>query len=70
MAEKKLKEYIVSFRIPKDQATIVSKMLVDQPILGVKSVNQFFRKIGRDHLAGRLAYKNPEHASTDTDIMD
>lgn len=70
MAEKKLKEHIVSFRIPKEQAAIVTKMLADQPILGVKSINQFFRKIGRDHLAGRLAYKNPEHATVDTDVLD
>jgi hypothetical protein len=68
MAEKTLKEHIVAFRIPKDQAAIVTKMLADQPICGVKSVNQFFRKIGRDYLAGKMAYKNPEDAIEDTDI--
>lgn len=68
MAEKTLKEHIVSFRIPKGQAQQVEKMLTEQPIIGVKSVSQFFRKLGRDFLAGRLNYKNPEDLLVDTDI--
>jgi hypothetical protein len=68
MADKTLKEHIVSFRIPKDQAAIVEKMLQDQPIIGVKSPNQFFRKIGRDFLAGRVAYKNPQDMLVDSDM--
>ena len=67
MAEKTLKEHIVSFRIPKEQAAIVERMLQEQPIVGVKSPNQFFRKIGRDFLAGRVAYKNAEDMLVDSD---
>lgn len=68
MAEKALKEFIISFRIPKEQATMVEKMLQEQPIIGVKSPNQFFRKIGRDFLAGRVAYKHSEDMRVDADI--
>lgn len=68
MADKTLKEHIVSFRIPKDQAAVVVNMLKEQPIIGVKSINQFFRKVGRDYLAGRVTYKNPQDMLVDTDI--
>jgi hypothetical protein len=58
MADKTLKEHVVSFRIPKAQAEIVERMLRQQPVSGVKSVNQWFRKVGFDCIAGRVAYKN------------
>lgn len=70
MGEKNLRECIVSFRIPKSQADTASKMLADKPVLGIRSTNQFFRKVGLDFLAGRLTYKNPEHASVDTSVVD
>lgn len=66
MAEKSLKEYIVSFRIPKEQAAIVDKLLDESPIIGVKSPNQFFRKIGLDFLAGKITYKNPSDVLLDS----
>jgi hypothetical protein len=69
MGDKTLKSHIVSFRIPKDEAYIVSKMLEGQPITGVKSVNQFFRKIARDYLAGRVSYKRPEDMLADSDLV-
>jgi len=69
MAEKTLKEHIVSFRIPKGEAQQVEKMLASQPIGGVKSVNQLFRKLGRDFLAGRLSYKNADDLLLDSDIL-
>jgi hypothetical protein len=68
MADKNLKEHIISFRIPKDQADLVQKMLEDRPIIGVKSVSQWFRKVGRDFMAGRMTYKNPQDLLVDTDI--
>jgi hypothetical protein len=52
-----LKEYIVSFRISKEQ-----------PIIGVKSVSQWFRKVGCDYITGRVTYKNPEDIRADFDI--
>jgi hypothetical protein len=69
MADKTLKEHIISFRIPDDQAELVIKMLREQPILGVRSPNQFFRKLGLDFIAGRLAYKNPEDYYSDTTLL-
>jgi len=69
MADKPVKQHVVSFRVPEEQATTVKKMLAAQPIMGVKSVNQYFRKIGRDFLAGKLTYKNPQDAYVDTDIV-
>ena len=68
MADKTLKEHIVSFRIPKAQADIVERMLQEQPISGIKSVNQWFRKVGCDCLAGRMAYKNPADMMMDPEL--
>lgn len=68
MADKTLKEHIVSFRIPKEQAAIVERMLEEQPIIGVKSVSQWFRKVGCDCIAGRVAYKNPQDMLTDAEL--
>jgi hypothetical protein len=65
MADKTLKEQIVSFRIPKAQAEMVEHMLVEQPISGVRSVNQWFRKVGVDFVAGRVVYKNPSDQRVD-----
>lgn len=68
MAEKSLKEHIISFRIPKSQADIVERMLQEQPIIGVKSVSQWFRKVGCDCIAGRVVYKNQEDMLVDCDL--
>jgi hypothetical protein len=67
MADKTLKEHVVAFRIPEAQAQQCEKMLADQPIVGVKSINQLFRKIGRDFLAGRLSYKNQDDSRIDSE---
>lgn len=68
MADKNLKEHIVSFRIPKAQADIVERMLQEQPIIGIRSVSQWFRKVGCDCIAGRVAYKNPQDMYVDCEI--
>ncbi len=68
MAETKvLKQRIVAFRVPEAQALQCEKMLAEQPIVGVKSINQLFRKFGRDFLAGRLCYKNEDDLRIDFD---
>jgi hypothetical protein len=67
---KRLKNHIVSFRIPKSEAVIVEKMLSDHAVLGVRSVSQWFRKVGRDRIAGRLAYKDEGYANVDSEICD
>jgi hypothetical protein len=65
MADKVLKGHIVSFRITDKNAETIEKMLQDEPIVGVKSVSQWFRKIGMDCLAGKVTYKNPEDMLVD-----
>lgn len=68
MPAKTLKECIVSFRIAKHEAETVDQMLKQQPILGVRSSNQFFRKIARDFLAGKIVYKNADDMRVDSDL--
>jgi hypothetical protein len=65
MAEKTLKDQIVCFRITEEQAGAVRKTLEKQPVLGIKSVHQFFRKLACDFLSGRMAYKDPEDVLVD-----
>jgi hypothetical protein len=68
MGDRTLKQFIVAFRIPKEEADAVKERLKSQPITGVNSVHQFFRKVGRDCVAGRLGYKNAEDALVDTEL--
>ena len=68
MSDKVLKDHIVAFRIPKDQATVVTAMLQETPIMNVRSINQFFRKIGMDYVAGKMTYKNPGDAVVDASV--
>lgn len=65
---KTLKEHIISFRIPKAQADVVEKMLEEQPIIGIRSVSQWFRKVGCDCIAGKVQYKNPQDMLVDGEI--
>ena len=65
---KPIKQHVVSFRVPEEEAQTVKKMLAAQPICKVKSANQYFRKIARDFLKGKLTYKNPGDAYVDTDL--
>jgi hypothetical protein len=72
MADKKkkqLKSYMVAFRITENDAELIARILESQPITGVDSVSQYFRKLGRDFLAGRLVYKNPNDMLGDTDLV-
>ena len=67
MSEKLRKEHIVSFRISNEQHESLTRMLEEQPIVGLKSVNQFFRKVGRDFMAGKIVYKDPQDLLEDID---
>ncbi len=65
---KEVKPKVISFRLTQAQH---GKMVTDidkAPIVGVKSENQYARKIVRDFLAGKLVYKNPNDRLMDTDI--
>lgn len=66
--EKVLKEHIVSFRISTEKAKLIQEALEKQPIVGVKSVNHWFRKVGMDLLGNRLAYRRKEDAFVDSDL--
>jgi hypothetical protein len=45
-------------------------MITEQPIVGVKSLNQFCRKAVCDFLAGRMHYDETKRLRVDSDILD
>ena len=56
---------VVSFRLTKRDADALGDFLRRTPILGVKSVNQFARKIMMDFRDGKLAYRDPADMDVD-----
>lgn len=60
---------MVSFRILRAHADLIEKRLRERPIVGVKSVNQWFRKVGLDCLSGRMTYKNSADMLVDSDFL-
>lgn len=67
-AEKALRPTVISFRITDDQTKALTENFEKDLPLGVRSTNQYGRKILADFLAGRLVYKNPKHREKDLDI--
>jgi hypothetical protein len=65
MSDKSIKQRVISFRVPQEQAHRVETMLKDNAVLGVHSVNQYFRKIAQDYLDDRMVHKNPPDALID-----
>ena len=65
MAEKSLKNCIVSFRIPQEQNAAAIKYIEDKGVLHASSVAKFFRKIGLDLITGKLAYVDEKDMRTD-----
>lgn len=50
---------VVSFRLkPKEQRQL-TKALSENPVIGVRSKNQYARKLVQDFLNGSLVYLNP-----------
>jgi hypothetical protein len=67
-AEKLLRPTVISFRITEEQTKkLVENFEKDAP-LGVRSTNQFARKVLVDYLAGRLTRKNSKESGRDLDI--
>lgn len=69
MSEKINKNKVISFRVPESASKDCSDRLVDKPVWGVKSVNQFARKLFLDFAAGRLSYANEEHYGMDAEMI-
>lgn len=50
------KERIISYRIPAASSTELEKLSVNPKVVGIRSANQFARKLTLDFLSGRLVY--------------
>lgn len=66
--EKSLRPTVISFRITEAQTEKLHENFENDSALGVRSSNQYARKVVADFLAGRLVYKNPEHRKRDLDV--
>lgn len=54
--EKQIKERVVAFRLPETLAIELDKQAQSSMVVGIRSGNQFARKLVIDFLAGRLHY--------------
>lgn len=59
---------VVSFRITEDQTEKLGKVFDQDAPVGVRSTNQYARKVMSDFLAGRLTYKNVADRKKDLDL--
>jgi hypothetical protein len=59
---------VVSFRITDEQTKKLGEIFDRDGPVGVRSTNQYARKILSDFLANRLVYKNPVHRKKDLDL--
>ena len=64
-----IKPTVVSFRITDKQEKTLDAIQDRDPVINIKSRNQYARKIVSDFLAGRLVYKNAKDRLTDLDSM-
>jgi len=67
--ESNVKPTVVSFRITAKQQKTLDAVQDRDPAVGVKSRNQYARKVLVDFLAGKLAYKNLKDKLGDADSM-
>lgn len=56
------------FRIHPETYKKLQQAMSTQKVIGIKSLNQFGRKIISDFLDGRLVYTKPEFASQNPDL--
>jgi len=66
--ENESKSQLIIFRVRAAAGTKLEQMLQERKIVGIKSSNQYARKILTDFLEGRLAYANPDHALLNPDL--
>jgi len=64
------KHNIVMFRLKTETLRNMGEVLTREPIIGVRSTNQFARKIVKDFMEGRLVYTNPKFSLADTELLD
>lgn len=67
--ESNVKPTVVSFRVTVKQQKMLDAIQERDPVVNIKSRNQYARKILSDFLAGRLEYKNPKHRLGDLDSV-
>lgn len=61
---------IVSFRLRKVEAALLKKDLKENPIAGVKSLEQFSRKLIVDYARGRTVYIDPIDRQIEPDARE
>lgn len=61
---------IIMFRLKKPSMSKLAEVLKREHVAGVRSTNQYARKIVRDFLNGRLAYANPKDRLVDSELLD
>lgn len=66
-AARALHPTVVSYRITDTQAKRLTEVFKADAAVGVRSTNQYARKVLSDFLAGRLSYKNPKDRTVDLD---
>ena len=69
MSDKINKGRVISFRVSDKSAEDCDGFLKGAPVWGVKSVNQFARKLFLDYQQGRLTYDNPDHEKMDSELI-
>ncbi len=65
---KEVKPVVVSFRLTSAQHTLMVDGISKNPIVGIRSENQYARKLVCDFLAGKLVYTKPSDRLIDSDI--
>ncbi len=64
-----VKPTVISFRITAAQTKTLDAIRTRQQVIGIKSSNQYARKILSDFLAGRVVYKNPKDQYGDLEAL-
>jgi len=63
-----VKTVVLSFRVSPQHEKALKKLHDDNPPRGVRTMRLLCRKVVLDYLAGRLEYKNPEHANENLEV--
>jgi hypothetical protein len=56
---------IVTFRVPTTEVKELEKRMQKRPVVGIRSVHQYSRKLFLDFIHGKVVYLNPTDMSED-----
>lgn len=60
---------VVSFRVTAKTAKLLEAILDRNPVIGIKSINQYARKILSDYTNGRMKHLDPKDMLADLDTV-